>query len=1019
MRKYTWLFSFVSAIVMAGALRGELPVGGFPGEIAIPSNAPGFCLDLGCGDGKLAAEIAQKTKYVVFAIAKDDGDCESARQALAQAGLYGTRATAVTGSLKKLPLPDYYGNLIVTGDYQEELDLKEVFRVLNPNGMAVIGGGKTDAAKLKAALEAAGIKGYSLAGNYAVFHGRMPEGTHEWTHWSPRADNIRTSYETKVRPPFRTQWLLAEPSFDDSPCQHAAVAGGRIFFRNAIPKPELDRIYAFDSFNGAVLWDRRVPVGGKNNCRYAAVDNVLYWIGSRGMIDAYDPETGKLLKSYPIPGADYAWWVAVENGVLYAFGKSTNCVSLGGTYGVGNIFCARDVKSGDLLWKYECKLPVLLQSAALDGKGGLYFYGAQPPEAADAGKGKDKAKSLKGMAYALEAKTGNERWHTDLGLVSATYIHMGAAGCIDDKYFVWGCVDGKGGGTKALDAKTGQIVKEYPGVHSWGEGNVAPVLFVDGKMYCQPRAGRDPYLCYDMATGEKLKTKIDQFRGRDNPGTASMNCFYVGGEGFCVQDFVAGKQWDDPYIRYSDYAGPFVAEGMLFHMPSVCHCPHAMGGPVALAPAGADWAPPEATNDMRARLVIGTAFETPLAEDGKEDWTHYRANAGHTGESATAPKSPLAIDWERKLGSRLTPPSFGAGLVYTASRDGRVWALDQATGEIRWKFLCGACVRVTPAYAKGRVLFSSHDGWVYCLEARTGRLAWRFRAAPEERYINTEGQMNSLWPSAAGVVVDGDVAYCAAGLQAYDGTYLYALNLKTGVAAWAKRIGDPDGKWGSPQGIMALAGDTLVVPVYAGQMNRGYRKANGEELTWYKEGRRFWTFGSEAIADGDVWFYGGHRHGEGTNPTARPQAFTAMSMEDGWVYGPKSGEKHKSIAPACVAPVLGRQVILGDGVMYDRAKFLETARKDPAQTDSAKLWAMAFWRPAGDTKKPRTTGLALAGGVVLASGESEVVLFEGKADGKELCRVAVPGTILRNSLATTAGKVFVVTEDGSVCCLAP
>jgi outer membrane protein assembly factor BamB len=52
------------------------------------------------------------------------------------------------------------------------------------------------------------------------------------------------------------------------------------------------------------------------------------------------------------------------------------------------------------------------------------------------------------------------------------------------------------------------------------------------------------------------------------------------------------------------------------------------------------------------------------------------------------------------------------------------------------------------------------------------------------------------------------------------------------------------------------------------------------------------------------------------------------------------------------------------------------------------------------------------------SGEtSEVVAFEAKADGKELGRATVPGTLLRNSLAAAGGRVFVVTEEGSVCCL--
>src|SRR5207244_816130 len=98
-------------------------IGGFPKEAEVFANRPGLCLDVGCGDGKLAAEIAQKTTYTVFAIAKDDADCENTRQTLDKENLYGARAAAISGTLKILPFPKGYGNLIVTGDYQESLDL--------------------------------------------------------------------------------------------------------------------------------------------------------------------------------------------------------------------------------------------------------------------------------------------------------------------------------------------------------------------------------------------------------------------------------------------------------------------------------------------------------------------------------------------------------------------------------------------------------------------------------------------------------------------------------------------------------------------------------------------------------------------------------------------------------------------------------------------------------------------------------------------------------------------------------
>ena len=636
---------------------------GLPDGIEVLANRGGFCLDLGCGDGKLAAEIAQKTQYSVFALAKNDADCAKAREALDQTNLYGTRAGAVAGSLKTLPFPNFYGNLIVTGDYQDTLDLKEVVRVLNPNGMAVIGGGKTDAAKLKSALDTAGIKDYKVVANYAVIRGKMPEGMDDWTHFGHGPDNIRTSRETVVRPPFRTQWMLANPAHDDSPVQHPAIAQGRIIFRNTLSGKELDHYYSYDSFNGALLWERPVPTGGRNNFRYAFVDGVCYWLGYRGVIDAFDAEMGKQITEYRIPGADYSWWLAVENGTLYALGRVGSPVQ-GDLYGMANLFCAFDLKSGRVLWQHECKTLVQMASAAMDGAGGLYFFDIER-------EGSGKNVKGTGVAHCLDAKTGEERWHADLGRVWTRYNDMGAAGCIDGKYFVWSCTDEKGvQGTKAFDGKTGQLARDYPGVHSYAEGLAAPLLFVDGKIYNNWNAGHNPYRCIDIATGADAKTAIAHLGASDDAGNASATCLYAGGEGGSVYDLVAGKLWRNYYFRTSDFAAPFPANGMLLYFPAVCHCPHAFEAPLALAPAGLDWTPPDADKDIASRLVPGPAFDTPLVAAGNQDWTHYRGNPGHTGETATAPKTPLAMGWERKLGGRLTPrPLVAAWYMLRPGRD--------------------------------------------------------------------------------------------------------------------------------------------------------------------------------------------------------------------------------------------------------------------------------------------------------------------------------------------------------------
>jgi hypothetical protein len=50
--------------------------------------------------------------------------------------------------------------------------------------------------------------------------------------------------------------------------------------------------------------------------------------------------------------------------------------------------------------------------------------------------------------------------------------------------------------------------------------------------------------------------------------------------------------------------------------------------------------------------------------------------------------------------------------------------------------------------------------------------------------IPVYGQLLSTWPAASGVLVDDGIAYVAAGIVNYDGTYLYALDAATGKIKW-------------------------------------------------------------------------------------------------------------------------------------------------------------------------------------------------------------------------------------------
>jgi len=120
----------------------------------------------------------------------------------------------------------------------------------------------------------------------------------------------------------------------------------------------------------------------------------------------------------------------------------------------------------------------------------------------------------------------------------------------------------------------------------------------------------------------------------------------------------------------------------------------------------------------------------------------------------------------------LSSPTVAGGLVYFGSGDGNLYALDAASGELRWKFKTGDVVHASPAYADGVVYFGSWDSYFYAVDARSGAEKWRFHGGEDPLLHNQVGFQSSP------AVVNGVV---------YTGcrdSNLYALDAATGREKW-------------------------------------------------------------------------------------------------------------------------------------------------------------------------------------------------------------------------------------------
>ena len=92
----------------------------------------------------------------------------------------------------------------------------------------------------------------------------------------------------------------------------------------------------------------------------------------------------------------------------------------------------------------------------------------------------------------------------------------------------------------------------------------------------------------------------------------------------------------------------------------------------------------------------------------------------------------------------LSSPAIANGIVYVGSGDQHVYALDAATGALRWSFATGDVVHASPAIADGVVYVGSWDRNVYALDAATGRERWKYTTGND----TVQNRMNSLHSGA-------------------------------------------------------------------------------------------------------------------------------------------------------------------------------------------------------------------------------------------------------------------------------
>ena len=133
------------------------------------------------------------------------------------------------------------------------------------------------------------------------------------------------------------------------------------------------------------------------------------------------------------------------------------------------------------------------------------------------------------------------------------------------------------------------------------------------------------------------------------------------------------------------------------------------------------------------------------------------------------------IRWRTRLGPTESSPVVANGLVYVGDWRGRVYALDERTGRVRWTFKADGRVKGALTLSGNRLFVGTYKGHVYALNPRNGRRIWR--TSSQDR-LGGRGQFYSTPAAAYGRIYLGST----------DGK-VYSFGATTGRLLWSQGTG--------------------------------------------------------------------------------------------------------------------------------------------------------------------------------------------------------------------------------------
>jgi outer membrane protein assembly factor BamB len=377
----------------------------------------GYCVDLGCGDGRLAEQLALRSDLRIYAVDEDPAMVQAARQRLRQAGLYGWRVVVHQRDLADTGYPSYFADLVVSGrSVDQERGAawrEEAARLQRPYGGALVTG---------------------RVGELLIERRDELVGAGSWTHQYADAANTLCSDDVLASGPLGMQWFR-DVDFD-LPNRHGR-APSPLYHRGRLFHQGLDGIVAIDAYNGRELWRYDIPgvlraydgdelMGtagtGGNLCIHE--ETVYVRDGSRCL--RLDAASGQMLGEFTMPmqqdAAPGTWgYLAAADGIVFGTeADDDHVVTYRYVASTGDMsrlltesrrLFATDATTGDLLWQYEATHSIRHNAIAIvDGRVLLID---RPLALFDRQKKPETKEHTLGKLVALDARTGEMLWQQE------------------------------------------------------------------------------------------------------------------------------------------------------------------------------------------------------------------------------------------------------------------------------------------------------------------------------------------------------------------------------------------------------------------------------------------------------------------------------------------------------------------------------------------------------------------------------------------------------------------------------